>query len=258
MKLYNNMTVTLISLGIVMCMYVLWGRWNSSGRPITNNVPALIVGTNAEYPPFTFIQDGAYVGFDIDLINAIAHHIGRKAIIKDMAFSALLPQLQLGTLQIIAAGLSPTPARAEHVLFTKPYLEGTPLVIVSPLHKSIRTVEALTGKDVIVNDGFVSDVYVSHIAGIRIQRLATVADAFTALRSNRADAFVTSKSSIQPFFALYSQADYSVVEIPHTQESVALAVSKKYHELVPLLQRALDELQMDGTIETLKRKWNLI
>src|SRR5689334_7225030 len=67
----------------------------------------LLVGVNAEFPPFTFIKDGIIVGFDIDLIRAISDQLHLQLILKDMSFDALLPELQLGHIHLIAAGLTP-------------------------------------------------------------------------------------------------------------------------------------------------------
>ena len=46
----------------------------------------LYVGTNAEFPPFEYLEGSEVVGFDIDFINAIAAEMGREVVVKDMSF----------------------------------------------------------------------------------------------------------------------------------------------------------------------------
>ena len=44
----------------------------------TSSHSALIVGTNAEFPPFTFRQEGEIVGFDIDIAKEVSKRLGRE------------------------------------------------------------------------------------------------------------------------------------------------------------------------------------
>ena len=88
--------------------------------------------------------------------------MGKRLEIKDMPFSTLISQLKFGAIQLIAAGLTPTKERAEHVLFTNNYTSGDPLVIVTLATKTpFKNVDDLKNKDVIVNDGFTAELYLS-------------------------------------------------------------------------------------------------
>ena len=82
-----------------------------------------------------------------------------------MSFTALIPEIQLGKVQVIAAGMSPTQERARQVLFTEPHFSGSPLVLISKKEKAINSLNDLSGKTVVVNEGFTSDSYVSNIEG---------------------------------------------------------------------------------------------
>src|SRR5580704_2849514 len=97
----------------------------SEQMPQSSNI--LLVGTNAEFAPYSFIDNGQIVGFDIDVAQEVAQRLGKTITFKDMPFESLLPELQLGRIEIIAAGITPTQERAQKVLFTKPYVEGDKL-----------------------------------------------------------------------------------------------------------------------------------
>ena len=93
---------------------------NTLSPSLTENV--LVVGTSDDYPPYTFSQNGEVVGFDIDLVREIANRMRCKIEIKVMSFDVLLFELQRGSIQVIAAGLTPTKERALKVFFSSPYI----------------------------------------------------------------------------------------------------------------------------------------
>jgi len=218
----------------------------------------LLVGTNAEYPPFTFIKDGEIVGFEIDLAREVCKKMGKKMQLRDMPFTTLIPETIVGNLDFVAAGMSPTEERKKRVLFSKPYLTDDPFVIVTLKEKgSIGTVEELIGKTVVVNDGFTADIFLAGLKGITLQRLPALTDGFLSLQSGRSDAFVTSRNTIMPFISSKKGEPFQFHPIADTDESYAIMVSKKHPEILEQVQKALDALAEDGTIDKLKIKWEL-
>jgi ABC-type amino acid transport substrate-binding protein len=218
----------------------------------------IIVGTSGDFPPFTQIQsDGTMTGFDIDLIQEIGTRLHKKIELKNMPFATLLPSLQLGSLQVIASGLTETPERAKQVLFSTPYLENNPLVMVSLNSLPAKTLQDLNGQEVIVNDGYTADLYLSAIPGPLIKRLKSPAEAFLALKTGRAFAFVTARNTVQPFFEQYGAGQFHVAELPNTEESASLAIAPQYPMLRTQIQSVLDGMKEDGSLQKLKHKWGL-
>lgn len=215
----------------------------------------LIVGTNAEYAPFTFIEDGQIVGFDIDVANHVAERLNRKIQIVDMPFDALIPALQLGSVQLLAAGMCYTEERAKRVLFTHPYLSGDPLVILSKSKE--LSLDELKGKTVAVNEGYTADLYLSKNEDINLIRLAAPGDGFLALKSGRVDAFVTAKNTLAAFLAMQASDGFYTKEIEGTMEDCSLVISKKYPALLTEVQDALDAMEKDGSMHKIKTKWKL-
>lgn len=232
-----------------------WHLRHPSAVPPVDDV--LIVGTNAEYFPFSFLEQGVPVGFDIDIAREVCTRLGKKMHLVDMPFDMLLPKIQLGDIHIIAAAMSPKPERAKHVLFTQPYLQGDPLLIITPIaNQNIDTVSDLAGKTVVVNDGYTSDAYISGMKDVVVQRLATPAEAFLALKSGRAQAYVAAQSSVERFLNMHPDA-YRTIVINDVTDAYALVISPLYPELAAPIQQALDAMTTDGTLETLKLKWKL-
>ena len=54
---------------------------------------------------------------------------------------------------------------AKIVLFTEPYVENNPLVILSPQSAPAKSLADLTHKHCLVNEGYTADLYMSKIAG---------------------------------------------------------------------------------------------
>ena len=248
---------TLIFIGSICTVIALFLLFNK--RTIKKqDTTVLIVGTNAEYPPFSFIRNDEIVGFDIDIITEIANRLGKKLELHDMPFDALLPKLQLGYIQCIAAGITATPARSKNILFTKPYLKNDPLLIISlGSQEPIRNMLDLFGKAVVVNEGYTADAYVSAIPEVNIKRLATSTEAFLSLKIGSVAAFVAAQSSVEPFFAKHAKADFHIVPIEGVSDNYALAISKHHADLFEPIQKALDDMERDGTLDKFKKKWNI-
>lgn len=93
----------------------------------------LIVGTEPSFPPFEMTENDTYVGFDIDLANAIGEKLGRKVEIKTMGFDALIPALKSGQIDLIASAMSATEERKSRSTLQ------IPIISAAPSSSSVRT-----------------------------------------------------------------------------------------------------------------------
>lgn len=258
-KSYAPYALPIGACATLLTVIALYFATPSSQMHTAKNENILLVGMSGDFPPFTFFEKEKLVGFDVDLVHELAHVLNKKIEIKNMPFTALLPSLQAGTIHIIASGLTATPERAQRVLFTQPYLANNKLVIVSLPDNGINTIDQLHNKDVIVNEGYTADLYLSALPNvtINIKRLKTVAEAFLALESKRAVAFVTAESTVKPFFDQYGAEKFTVTPVAGTDENASIAIALHLQELQAELQKGLDILKENGTITTLKNKWKL-
>ncbi len=260
---YSNSSSLICGIQTVFISLVIYTvlQFASPAKEIQKKQEAdktLIVGTSADFPPFATIKESKIVGFDIDIAKTVAAKLGKVMVLKDMPFTALISQIQLGKIQIIAAGMTATPQRAKRVLFTEPYLTGDSLIIITLAKNKVDNLDALNGKEVIVNDGYTADTYMASIEGPILRRLKSPAQAFLAIKSGRAFAFVTAQTTVKPFFDKYGKKEFNIYPIANTDDTYSIAISMKYPELQLPIQRALDEMEKDGTIENLKKKWKLV
>ena len=246
---------------IIISMVAVW-RSTKKGGP-SPAVDTIIVGTNAEFQPFAFKEGNTITGFDIDVITEVFKRLDKKFVIKDMPFDALIPEIQLGNIHVIAGGITPTKERAKRALFTEPHITGDSLAIISlKTGPAINSIHDLYDKTIVVNEGYTADTYVSHLEQkneMKILRLSSssVSDGILALQSDRADAFVTALRPVHPCFDLHGKDKFNIMPIQDTEESSAFAISKHYPDLKDTVQITLDRMQADGTLDALKKKWGL-
>jgi len=98
---------------------------------ITHPNGTLIMGTNADFPPFEFIEYGEIVGLDPDIARAIGDLLGYEIEILDMDFAGIILAVQAGSVDFGMAGMTITEERRQHVDFTQGYFLSGQSVIVT-------------------------------------------------------------------------------------------------------------------------------
>ncbi|MCR4579896.1 MAG: transporter substrate-binding domain-containing protein [Treponema sp.] len=96
----------------------------------TSGATKVKLGTNAAFPPFEYVNGKEIVGFDISMGQRIAAKAEASLEVVDMAFDSLIPALQSGTIDFIAAGMSVTEERKKNVDFSDEYFQSEQVIIV--------------------------------------------------------------------------------------------------------------------------------
>jgi ABC-type amino acid transport substrate-binding protein len=90
----------------------------------------LVLGTNAEFKPFEYLEGDQIVGFDISLANEIAKDYGHKLKVENMNFDSIITALSAGKVDFAIAGLSVTEERQKNVDFSENYYGASQVIIV--------------------------------------------------------------------------------------------------------------------------------
>jgi len=90
----------------------------------------LVMGTNAAFEPYEYVEDGKVVGIDASIAQAICDKLGYKLEIKDMEFDSLLTAVSTGKVDFVMAGMTVTEERLKEVNFSDPYTTATQVIIV--------------------------------------------------------------------------------------------------------------------------------
>ena len=90
----------------------------------------LIMGTESGFAPYEMRKGDQVIGIDVEIMAAVAKSMDKELVIEDMNFDSLIPAVQSGKIDIIAAGLTVTEARKEEIDFSDDYVVGAKQVLV--------------------------------------------------------------------------------------------------------------------------------
>lgn len=92
--------------------------------------PNLIMATNAEFPPYEYIDGDKYYGIDVEVANIIADKLGYDLVIENVQFDSIIPGVQSGKYTMGMAGMTVNEDRIKKVDFSDSYAKGIQVVIV--------------------------------------------------------------------------------------------------------------------------------
>src|SRR3981189_3158982 len=162
--------------------------------------PPLRAAGDGTFAPHAFPNlSGGYQGFNVDLANEIAARLRRKIVIDAAQFSGLVPAMQAGTYDFLAAPTTVTNARAESMLLPEGYLNTDFQFLIKKGSPKVVKLEDLKGKTVSVNKGSAYDSWARDLEpkiGWKIESFGTQSDAVQAVLAGRADANVAGNTNI--------------------------------------------------------------
>lgn len=91
----------------------------------------LVMGTNATFEPYEYIEGGEITGIDAEFAKAICDMLGYELEIQDMEFDSLIVAVQGHKVDFAMAGMTVTEERLQYIDFTDSYCTGVQVVIVA-------------------------------------------------------------------------------------------------------------------------------
>lgn len=213
----------------------------------------LVLGTSADYPPYEFHSeiDGkdAIVGFDIEIAKAIAKDLGVELEIKDMDFDGLLLALNAGKVDLVIAGMTPKPGR--DVEFSKIYYKAVQGLLVHESNKDVyKTVDDLTGKRIGAQKGSIQeDLAQEEIEDLQLKALNKIPDLVLEVKHKKIDAMIMEMPVAEAYAAINDDLHLMPVELIDEEGGSAVAAKKGEKELIDFVNKTLDNLEEDGSIE---------
>lgn len=220
--------------------------------------PPLRTGVDGTFAPHAMPKLGGGIeGFQVDLFTEAARRMKRDITIDAVSFSTLIPGMQAGRYDFIAAPTTVTKERAENMLFTAGYLWTAYQFGIKKGSAPIKGWEDLKGKAVSVNKGTPYEKLAKEMAekhGFTVQVYDTQPDATQAVLSGRAYATLGGNTTIV-YAASKNPQFVADLELKETRAHWAAPVPKDNPKLRAELQDALDCMKKDGTIARLAEKW---
>ena len=199
---------------------------------------------------------GGVEGFNVDLANDIAGRLGRKLQLDVGQFSGLVPALQAGTYDFLAAAMTVTRERADNMLFTEGYVDTDYQFVVKKDTPDIKSLDDLKGKTISVNKGAIYDQWARDRAdkmGWTVESYGTTTDAVQAVTSARAYAILLGNTAAA--WAVKNNPALKLSLVQSTGLVFAVPVRKDNVALRDQIEIAIECMKKDGTIPKLHEKW---
>lgn len=228
------------------------------GQAMAQDRP-LVVGTGSTFRPFGYLTpDNKHVGFDIDVITAIADAAKFKISIVSTPFGALIPGLNNGDRDIAISAMSITPQRMESVDFSNPYQLAHLVVLAGPSVPETKFSD-FKNRRVGVGLGQTADTVVSELFGKtnpNLRRFENTPLLIEELLQGGIDAAVGDVSVMS--FYLKSNPDKKLRVIRDAQFKdgyIGIAVKKGNKELLGRINAGLKQIIDNGQYAQIYKKW---
>jgi ABC-type amino acid transport substrate-binding protein len=223
-------------------------------KPEAGKNAPLTVAVSADYPPFEYYKDGKIVGFEIDLINAIAKELKRNVTFQDLPFESILGALQSKRVDLSISCLIATPERAKVVDFSVHYNTSKTVLITDDT--SIKSMNDLKEKTVGVQLGSTNEIclkeWLPKVKGMKMQSLSKVPDLIQNLKVKRIVGIVLGET--EAYAVMNEVKGLKMIDIPNTEFSSAIAFPKG-SPLVASVNEVIQKMQKDGSLKALQDKW---
>lgn len=237
-----------VALAIVCSACAAWGA--AAQQPLKT----MVDGTFA--PHAMPKLEGGIQGFNVDLANEIGKRMKRPVEITATQFSGILPALQAGTIDFVAAPTTVTKERAEGYLFTEGYLNTDFQFLTKKGAPEIKALGDLKGKTVAVNKGSAYDSWARGLeaqVGWKVESFGTQTDAVQAVMAGRADANVAGNTVVA--WAVKQNPQLQLSYLHSTGLVWGAPLRKDSKELLGQIENAIECMKKDGTMAAMHEKW---
>ena len=214
----------------------------------------LTMATNAEFPPFEYLENGEIVGADVEIAEAIAAKLGKKLEITNIDFDAALTGAATGKYDMAVAGITANDERRQNMNFSVDYYTASQAIIVKA-DSAIVASKDLEGKTISCQEGTTGEQYLLD-NNYNVQSFKTGAEAVSAMTSGKVDAVVIDNAVAKALSEKQNGAT-KVLDEALTQEEYAIAFEKGDDELTKKVNDALNELKAEGKLAEIFEKYEL-
>lgn len=245
----------ILSLLLALCLvFTLAACGSANTDSEANDDDVLVMGTNATFPPYEFVDDNNnIVGIDAEIAAAVAEKLGKELQIRDMEFDSLLTAVQSGAIDFALAGMTVDEERKLTVDFSDTYATGVQVIIV-PSDSEIATVDDLEGKKIGVQAGTTGDIYCTDGFGQEnVNQYNNGALAVAALKNGQVDCVVIDNEPAKNF--VKANEGLKILDTEYAVEDYAAAISKENTQLLKDFNKALKELKDEGELDKIIEKY---
>lgn len=252
--LYNMKRLLTMILLVAAVFSIVAGCSKSSSK----EDDTLVIGIDDKFAPMGFRdENNEVVGFDIDYAKAAAEKMDMKVEFQPIDWETKESELSSGRIDLIWNGYTITDERKKKVLFTKPYLKNAQ-VVVTLADSKVTKLADLEGKVVGLQSlSSAADALDADPIKSKIKTVTEFSDNVSALndlKNGRLDAVVIDEIVID-YYMTKEEGSFKILDESLAPEEYGVGVKKGNEELLEKLQKALDEMNEDGTAAEISDKW---
>ena len=217
----------------------------------------LVVGSSATYRPFAYeTPTKEIVGYDIDMIRAVAQKAGLQIRIVNTPWTGIFAALNNGDVDLVISGVTINDKRKQSYDFTAPYFEARQLIAVNQ-SSTVKSLKDLAGKKVGVVTGSTADDAASREFGKTspdIRRFESTPVVIAELANGGLDAAIGDNGVIA--FRVQEHKHLKTVNDPSfPKEFFGIVVKQGNKALLDKLNAGLAAVKADGSYAQIYRKW---
>jgi ABC-type amino acid transport substrate-binding protein len=214
----------------------------------------VIIGTDATYPPFEYQDEtGKYVGFDLDMMAAIAEASELEIDFRHIPFDGLIPALQSGQIDAIVSAMTITEHRKAVMDFTEPYFQSGLVITVRYENNNLDSLQALKGKTIGVMPGTIAQEHASKIPDAEVISFGSWEQTFLELEKGTVEAVISDYPLAANF--IKKGNNLKIVGEKFAVENYGIAVSKNNPELLRKINSGLQAIKENGQYDIIYEKW---
>ncbi len=246
-------------LALALCVVVMFA-FAACGKKAEKE--KYIIGTEPTFPPFdTTDENGEVDGFDRDVMEAIAEDQGYEIEYMTMDFQSLIPAIQAGNIDIIAAGMNAAPERREKVDFTETYYDSGLVVMVKIDNTTINGEQDLTpSMKVASQTGTTGAEEAQRLKDEGLIAEAVILDGFDTcvlqLQNGDVQAVIIDMPVANAYMKQHPDVFKTVGDVINA-ESFGFAVKKDNKELLDKLNKGLQNIVKSGKYQEICDKWEV-
>ncbi len=218
------------------------------------------VGTHPTFAPFEFTDtEGQIIGFDLDIIKAIAKSNGDEVQIESMPFDGLIPSLLTGNLDAIISGMTITEERQKRVAFSEGYYDSVlSIIIKTDKADTYKTANDLKGQTICVQIGTTGHALADQLSPGKVKALNNEPDAILELSNGGCEAVINDRPVNLYYLNKAQLSTLTEFVDPSFKEKVdkfGIAVRKDNQALVDKINAGLAKLEESGELDQIYVKW---
>jgi glutamine transport system substrate-binding protein len=219
----------------------------------------LIVGTDAAFAPFEYMDKGEIVGFDIDFLDAVMKEAGYEWEAKNIGWDPLFEAVRQGKeVDMAISGITINEDREKTFDFSNPYFESTHMVMFKE-GTDIQTAKDIEGLTVGVQNGTTGQAAAEKIMGDKsssIKKFENNVVAIMALKNNDVEAVVTDNTVVNEYVKNNPDDNFQTIEDPENFESEFYGLMfPKDSELKAEFDAAIKEVIESGEYAKIYEEW---